>query len=83
MSTLAVLVSAIAAENDLPTTLLLPRAALERIARESPPSPEALGDVLDLTSWRRELVVEPVWAMLTGESVLRVRDYRRGEPRTT
>ncbi len=83
VSTLAVLVSAIAADNDLPTTLLLPRAALERIARESPQSPDELGDVLGLTTWRRELIVEPVWAMLTGESVLRVRDYRRGEPRTT
>ncbi|HEX3550120.1 MAG TPA: ribonuclease D [Candidatus Elarobacter sp.] len=83
VSTLAVLISAIAAENDLPTTLLMPRAALERIAREAPQSPEQLGDVVELTSWRRELVVEPVWAMLSGESVLRVRGYRQGEPRTT
>ena len=61
VSTMAVLVSALAAENDLPTTLLLPRAALERIAREAPQTPEALGDVVNLTSWRRQLVVEPLW----------------------
>ena len=45
VATMAVLVSALAAENELPTTLLLPRAALERIAREAPQSPEALGDL--------------------------------------
>jgi ribonuclease D len=83
VSTMAVLVSALAAENDLPTTLLLPRAALERIAREAPQTGEALGDVVNLTSWRRQLVVDPLWEMLTGESVLRVRGYRDSEPRTT
>ena len=83
VSTMAVLVSALAAENDLPTTLLLPRVALERIAREAPQTPEALGDVVNLTSWRRQLAVEPLWRLLSGESVLRVRGYGNGEPRTT
>jgi len=83
VSTMAVLVSALAAENDLPTTLLLPRAALERIAREAPQTAEALGDVVNLTSWRRHLVVDPLWDLLTGESVLRVYGYREAEPRTT
>ncbi|HTD38917.1 MAG TPA: HRDC domain-containing protein, partial [Candidatus Limnocylindrales bacterium] len=83
VSTMAVLIGALAAENDLPTTLLLPRAALERIAREAPQTGEALGDVVNLTSWRRHLVVEPLWDLLTGESVLRVRGYRNAEPRTT
>jgi ribonuclease D len=83
VSTMAVLVSALAAENDLPTTLLLPRAALERIAREAPQTGEALGDVVNLTSWRRALVVDPLWELLTGASVLRVRGYRDAEPRTT
>jgi ribonuclease D len=82
VSTMAVLVSALAAENDLPTTLLLPRAALERIAREAPQTPEALGDVVNLTSWRRELVVRPLWDLLSGDSALRVRGYRAGDPRT-
>ncbi len=83
VSTMAVLVSALAAENDLPTTMLLPRAALERIAREAPQTAEALGDVVNLTSWRRQLVVDPLWDLLTGESVLRVHGYREAEPRTT
>jgi ribonuclease D len=82
VSTMAVLVSALAAENDVPTTLLLPRAALERIAREAPQTPDALGDVVNLTSWRRELVVPPLWDLLSGDSALRVRGYRTGDPRT-
>ncbi len=82
VATLAVLLGGLAAENDLPTTLLLPRTALERVAREAPQSREALAELLELTSWRRDLVIEPLWGMLTGESVLRVRDYRRGEART-
>jgi ribonuclease D len=83
VSTMAVLVSALAAGNELPTTMLLPRAALERIAREAPQTPEALGDVVNLTSWRRELVVEPLWRLLNGDSALRVRGYTSGDPRTT
>ena len=83
VSTMAVLVGALAAEHDLPTTMLLPRAALERIAREAPQSGDALGDVVKLTSWRRQLVVDPLWDLLTGESVLRVYGYREAEPRTT
>jgi len=83
VSTMAVLVSALAAEHEVPTTLLLPRAALERIAREAPQTPEALGDAVNLTSWRRELVVEPLWELLSGESALRVRGYLNGDPRTT
>ena len=82
VSTMAVLVSALAAENDLPTTLLLPRAALERIAREAPQTPDALGDAVNLTSWRRELVVRPLWELLSGDSALRVRGYLDGDPRT-
>jgi len=35
VSTMAVLVSALAAENEVPTTLMLPRAALERIGARS------------------------------------------------
>ena len=82
VSTMAVLVSALAAENDLPTTLLLPRVALERIAREAPQTPDALGDAVNLTSWRRELVVRPLWELLSGDSALRVRGYLDGDPRT-
>jgi ribonuclease D len=82
VSTMAVLVGAVAADNDLPTTLLLPRAALERIAREAPQTPDALSDLVELTSWRRGLIVEPLWQQLAGERALRVEGYLQGDPRT-
>jgi ribonuclease D len=82
VATMAVLVSAIAAHNDIPTTLLLPRHALERIAREAPRSPEALADLVSLNHWRRELIIEPLWDLLSGTRALRVEDYLDGNPRT-
>lgn len=82
VSTMAVLVSALAAENDVPTTLLLPRSALEKIAREAPHSPEALANIVNLNPWRRELIVEPLWSLLTGEKGLRVAGYLEGNART-
>jgi ribonuclease D len=82
VSTMAVLVGAIAADNELPTTLLIGRAALERIAREAPQTPEALSDLVELTTWRRDLIVEPLWQQLTGERALRVEGYLAGDPRT-
>jgi hypothetical protein len=59
----------------------LARADIERIARETPQSPDELATLLDLNPWRRELIVEPVWELLTGERVLRIVDYRNGSPR--
>jgi hypothetical protein len=47
-----------------------------------PRSPEALGDLVDLTAWRRQLAVEPLWQLLSGERALRVEGYLEGEPRT-
>jgi len=82
VSTMAVLVGALAAQHDLPAALLLPRAALERIAREHPQTPEQLGDVVRLTSWRRTIVVAPLWELLAGERVLCVAGYGEGNPRT-
>jgi ribonuclease D len=81
VAALALLVNAVAAANDLPSTLLLARADIERIARETPQSPDELATLLDLNPWRRELIVEPVWELLTGERVLRIVDYRNGSPR--
>jgi len=81
VAALALLVNAVAAANDLPSTLLLPRSDIERIARETPPSREELAALLDLSPWRRELIVEPLWQMLTGERVLRIVDYAAGSPR--
>jgi ribonuclease D len=81
VAALALLVNAVAAANDLPSTLLLARSDIERIARETPPTREALADLLDLTPWRRDLIVGPLWDVLTGERVLRIVDYAAGSPR--
>lgn len=83
VSTLAVLINAIAAENDLPTTLLLSRSGLERIARETPSSVDDVQALLGLTPWRRQLVVEPMWELLMGRRAIRVEGYAEGSPRTT
>ncbi len=83
VSTLAVLVNAVAAENDLPTTLLLSRNALERIVRDNPSSADEIGALLELAPWRLHLIVEPLWQLLTGERAVRVEGYLAGNPRTT
>jgi ribonuclease D len=83
VATMAVLVNAVAAENDLPTALLLSRSALERIARETPGSAAEIDAALGLTPWRRGLIVAPLWELLIGERVIRVAGYAQGNPRTT
>jgi ribonuclease D len=83
VAAIALLINAVAAANELPAALLLSRNEIERIARDTPDSPEALATLLDLTPWRRELVVGPIWEFLTGERVLRIAGYRDGTPRTT
>jgi ribonuclease D len=83
VATLALLVNAVSAENDVPSTLLLSRAALERVAREFPPSIDELERLLDVAAWRRSLIVEPLWELLTGERAIRITGYESGTPRTT
>ena len=82
VATMAVLVNSVAAENDLPTTLLLSRGALERIARETPSSAAEIDVALGLAPWRRGLIVEPLWQLLSGECVVRVAGYSSGTPHT-
>ena len=82
VSTMNVLVNAIAAENDLPATLLAPRSALERVARELPQTYDAFVETLGLAPWRRELIVEPLWRFLSGRVPLRIEGYGEGVPRT-
>ena len=81
VSALAVLAGAIASDNDLPTGLLVGRGALERIARELPPSVEALARVLDASDWRASLVAEPLFALLHGEVALTIDGAQNGSPR--
>jgi ribonuclease D len=83
VAAIALLINAVAAANELPAALLVSRVEIERIARDLPQSPEELAALLDLTPWRRDLVVGPLWEFLGGERVLRIGGYRDGSPRTT
>ncbi len=83
VAAIALLINAVAAANDLPSALLVSRNEIERIARDAPQSPEALAALLDLTPWRRDLVVGPLWEFVSGERVLRIAGYAEGLPRTT
>jgi ribonuclease D len=74
-------VAEIAREAELPPSLLVPRAALERIARELPADRTAFGAALALQPWRLALVAEPLWRLLTGEAGLRIEGYADGDPK--
>lgn len=81
VSTLAVLASAIAAENELPPGLLVTRSVLERIARELPATATDVARLLDASPWRASLVAEPLFALLSGAVALTIVDTDRGNPR--
>ncbi len=80
-SLMGVVVGELARANELPQSLLVPRASLERVAREVPASREALEDALELSSWRLGLVAEPLWRLLSGEEALRIEGYADGDPK--
>jgi ribonuclease D len=82
VAAIALFVNSVAAANDIPSALLVSRNEIERVARELPQSEEALAKLLDLTPWRRDVVVAPLWQFLGGERVLRIDGYREGTPRT-
>ena len=81
VSLMSVIVGEIGRENDLPPSLLAPRAALERLAREVPASREGFERTLDLSPWRMGLVADRLWRLLSGESAMRIEGYATGEPR--
>jgi ribonuclease D len=83
VSLMSVVVGEIARENDLPASLLVPRGALERLAREVPPGRDEFEQVLDLSAWRMQLVGERLWRLLSGQSALRIEGYATGDPRIT
>ncbi len=72
-------VSEIAREEELPPSLLVPRAALERVAREVPKSRADFDRVLALQPWRLALVAEPLWRLCGGSAALRVEGYATGD----
>ncbi|MDE2571580.1 MAG: ribonuclease D [bacterium] len=78
---MGVVTASIAAEHRLPASLLVPRAALERVARDLPRTLGEFTRVLDLSDWRIDLVGEPLWRLLNGERRIAVRGYPQGEPR--
>ena len=81
VSLMSVVVGEIARENDLPASLLVPRASLERLAREVPAGLEEFEAVLDLSAWRMQLVGERLWRLLSGASAMRIEGYATGDPR--
>lgn len=81
VSLLGAAIAEIAREAELPSSLLVPRAALERLAREIPPDRESFERVLALQPWRLSLVAEPLWRMLRGEAMLKIEGYDTGDPK--
>ena len=80
---MGVAVGVIARTHELPPSLLVPRASLERAAREVPADRAALERTLDLSPWRTALVGNPLWLLLSGENALRIEGYADGDPRIT
>ena len=81
VSLLGAAVSEIARDAELPASLLVPRAALERAARELPATRDDLEHVLALAPWRLEFVADPLWRLLHGDATLRIEGYGDGDPK--
>ena len=81
VSLLGAAVSEIARDAELPSSLLVPRAALERVARELPATRDALEHALALAPWRLEFVADPLWRLLHGDATLRIEGYGQGDPK--
>jgi len=78
---MSVVVGEIARENEVPASLLAPRAALERVARDVPADRDAFDATLALSSWRMHLVGERLWQLLSGKAAMRIEGYADGDPR--
>jgi ribonuclease D len=80
VSLMSIVIGEIARANGLATSLLVPRASLERVSRELPNNPQALAEALELSSWRLALVAEPLQRLLWGDASLSVEGYAVGDP---
>ena len=81
VSLLGAATSEIAREAGLPSSLLVPRAALERIAREIPRDRASFERALALQPWRLALVADPLWRLLCGAASLKIEGYASGDPK--
>ncbi len=77
---LGVVVGAVARAHDLPPSLLVPRAGLERVAREVP-ARERLEEALGVSRWRYDLVGDAIWRLLSGQSAIAIEGYSGGDPK--
>ncbi len=71
----------IARESELPASLLVPRAALERLSREVPRDRAEFEHTLALQPWRLALVAEPLWRLCSGTAALKIEGYEWGDPK--
>ncbi|HUA08168.1 MAG TPA: ribonuclease D [Candidatus Acidoferrales bacterium] len=78
---MGVAVGEIARENELPSSLLVPRASLDRVAREVPADRASFERALELSHWRLALVGDPLWRLLSGEVNVAIEGYAQGDPK--
>ncbi len=74
-------VAEIARAAELPPSLLVPRAALERVAREVPRDRAEFEHALALQPWRLAFVAEPLWRLFSGRAALKIEGYAHGDPK--
>jgi ribonuclease D len=81
VSFLGAAIAEIARDAALPPSLLVPRASLERLAREVPQDRASFERALALQPWRLALVAEPLWRLLSGDAALKIEGYAQGDPK--
>jgi ribonuclease D len=81
VSFLSAAIAEIARDAGLPASLIVPRAALERLAREVPADRASFERALALQPWRLALVAKPLWRLLSGEAALKIEGYAQGDPK--
>ena len=81
VSFLGAAIAEIARDAGLPASLLVPRASLERLAREVPKDRASFERALALQPWRLALVAGPLWRLLSGGAALKIEGYADGNPK--
>jgi ribonuclease D len=81
VSFMSAAIAEISRDAGLPASLLVPRAALERLAREVPRDRAGFERTLALQPWRLALVAEPLWQLLSGQAALKIEGYAIGDPK--